>query len=562
MSKKITTSEWINRAISIHGTEYDYSKVNYIDGITKVCIICPKHGEFWQIPNNHLKGCGCPKCSCEKIHRTQRNSKETFIQKSNKIHNNKYDYSLVDYINNNTKVKIFCHKHGIFEQNPSNHISGQGCPKCSKELNSKKLMMSSDEFIKRSKLKYNNFYNYDKVIYNGCNKKVIITCPIHGDFKQTPSSHLNNSGCPICGRIKSNESKKLTLNDFIEKANIIHENRYDYSKVKYIDYNTSIIIICPIHGEFSQTPDSHLQGKGCPICANNVSKNENEIAKLLENNGLKIERRNREILANKKELDIFIPSKNIAIEYNGLYWHSEEFGKLKNYHLNKLLECNNKNIKLIQIFEDEYINHKDIVINKLYHILNIELKLPKIMGRKCLISEIDSSSAKYFLNKYHIQGFSHSTIYLGAFYNDELIAVMTFKKERNNNSNFELNRFASNYNYICQGVGGKLFSYFVKNYNPKIIKSFADRRWTINEKNNVYLLLGFKFDKYIKPDYCYFIKKDGIKRQHKFNFRKKILHKKYGFSLSMTENEMTKKLNAKKIWNCGLIKYVWKNEKI
>ena len=83
-----------------------------------------------------------------------------------------------------------------------------------------------------------------------------------------------------------------------------------------------------------------------------------------------------------------------------------------------------------------------------------------------------------------------------------------------------------------------------------------------DEENNVYLLLGFKFDKYIKPDYCYFIKKDGIKRQHKFNFRKKILHKKYGFSLSMTENEMTKKLNAKKIWNCGLIKYVWKNEKI
>ena len=122
-----------------------------------------------------------------------------------------------------------------------------------------------------------------------------------------------------------------------------------------------------------------------------------------------------------------------------------------------------------------------------------------------------------------------------------------------------MTRFASNSNYVCQGVGGKLFNYFIKNYNPLEIKSFADRRWTINEENNIYLQLGFKFDSYTAPDYRYFKISDGVVRQHKFGFRKNILHKKYGLPLTMTETEMTEKLGYAKIYDCGLIKYVWKN---
>ena len=290
-----------------------------------------------------------------------------------------------------------------------------------------------------------------------------------------------------------------------------------------------------------------------------ISNQETKISNFIFNKGFEVVNNERSLLKGK-ELDIYIPKKRIAIEFNGNFWHNEKFVD-KNKHYNKLIECNKIGVKLIQIFEDEWYNNKDIVLKKIEHIIGAS-NGNKIYGRKCLISEIKSSTAKEFLNKYHIQGFSRSTIYLGAFYNNELVAVMTFKKETNDSLDFELNRFASNYNYICCGVGGKLFSYFIKNYSPKEVKSFADRRWTINEKNNLYIQLGFKFDSYIRPDYKYYNHKvDKYNRYHKFNFRKQILHKKYGFPLSMTESEMTKELGYHKIWDCGLIKYVWEKGK-
>ena len=548
-------SEFINKSKRVHGNKYDYSKVEYVNSQTKVCIICPIHGEFWQTPANHVHGHGCPFCSVENVHLQQKSNSKEFIDKAKKIHGNKYTYSHVNYINNETKVLITCPIHGDFEQKPANHLSGQGCPKCGKISMANKQSMTKDEFVSRCNLKYKNFYNYDKVEYCGCFNKIVITCPIHGDFEQTPASHLHNSGCPKCGRIRSNNSIKLTRDEFIEKSKSIHGDYYDYSKVNYVNYDTKVCIICPKHGEFWQTPDSHLQGRGCRLCNKSISKKEKELTDIINNEfNLKTVNGDRSII-NPYELDIFIPDKKIAIEYNGILWHSEEYGKDKYYHVNKLNTCKNRGVKLIQIFEDEYISHKEIVLNKLKHILGIQNNNKKIPGRKCIVVEINNKISKEFLNKYHIQGFSRSTVYLGAYYNDELVAVMTFLKM--NDGCYELNRFASNYNYICQGVGGKLFSYFIKNYNPEKIKSFADRRWTINEDNNVYLKLGFKFDKYTPPDYSYFLQKDGLIRQHKFNFRKKALNKKYGFSLEMSEDEMIKKLGCKKIWNCGLIKYVW-----
>lgn len=135
---------------------------------------------------------------------------------------------------------------------------------------------------------------------------------------------------------------------------------------------------------------------------------------------------------------------------------------------------------------------------------------------------------------------------------------MSFKKESLNGSSWELNRFASNYNYICCGIGGKLFKHFINEYKPTRIKSFADRRWTIDEENNIYIQLGFKFDSYTKPEYRYYNPKvDKYTRYHKFGFRKQKLHRRFGLPLTMTESEMTKELGYTKIYDCGLIKYVW-----
>jgi hypothetical protein len=180
------------------------------------------------------------------------------------------------------------------------------------------------------------------------------------------------------------------------------------------------------------------------------------------------------------------------------------------------------------------------------------------MARKTKIQVIDKNTAQFFLNKNHIQGYANVTVNFGCFYNDTLIGVMSFKKI--NDKLWELTRFASDYNYICCGVGGKLFKHFIKEYKPELVKSFADRRWTIDEENNIYIQLGFKFDGYTRPDYKY-LKSNIIQRIHKFNFRKKSLLRKYPNILNenMTENEMTKKLGYYKIYDCGLIRYVWKN---
>lgn len=181
-------------------------------------------------------------------------SLEEFINRANNIHNNKYDYSLVVYKNIHTKVKIKCLKHGIFEQRPYSHIKGDGCPKCA---GNKKLTI--EEFIKKANIVHNNRYNYDNAIYRGAHENIIIGCPVHGDYITTPYSHLHIVGCRIC--------KNAEL--FFAKSKLIHNNKYDYSKSNYISNKIKITIICPIHGEFKQTPNKHAEGCGCKKCVNN-----------------------------------------------------------------------------------------------------------------------------------------------------------------------------------------------------------------------------------------------------------------------------------------------------
>jgi len=545
---------FINKANIKHNFKYNYSKVKYKDSLTNITIICPIHGEFEQTPQNHLRGRGCKLCANDKKRQKMQMSYDFFIKKAQEIHNNKYDYTKTNLLerDENGKISIICPIHGEFKIKPSLHLKGQGCPKC------KGRGLKQNEIIEKAKIVHNNKYDYSKVIFSKMHDKVTIICPIHGEFEQTLSKHISKKqGCPKCAAINRGKNNLMNEKEFFEKAKEIHHNKYDYSQTIYNGMNHLFKYICPIHGEIEQRPYDHLRGYGCYKCGNLESKKENEIYDFIKEKITDVKQNNRTILKGK-ELDIYIPSKQIAIEYNGLRWHSEEFGRDKWYHLNKTLECNNKGIKLLQIFEDEYIEHKDIVLNKVSHILGIQRELPKIMGRKCRIENISKDIAEQFLNDYHIQGYARSTVYLGASYGDKLIAVMTFKQETKNSSKWELTRFASDYHYICQGIGGKLFNWFIQQYNPLEVKSFADRRWTLDKEDNLYVRLGFKLDLVLKPDYEYILKSNPKKRIHKFNFRKHLLHRKYGFPLSMTETEMVQALGYDRIWDCGLFKFIWK----
>ena len=184
---------------------------------------------------------------------------------------------------------------------------------------------------------------------------------------------------------------------------------------------------------------------------------------------------------------------------------------------------------------------------------------PKVYGRKCFVREICNTDAREFLDRNHIQGFARATVYIGAFNEDSLIGVMSFKREKEDY--WELNRFATNINYQCIGVGGKLFKHFITNFPFNEIKSFADRRWTTNPNDNLYTKLGFGLVEFTYPDYRYY--KDGdVDRYHKFGFRRHILNKKYGLPLTMAESRTVKEIGFTRIWDCGLIKYIYREDGI
>jgi len=289
-----------------------------------------------------------------------------------------------------------------------------------------------------------------------------------------------------------------------------------------------------------------------------ISKPELKIREFLEQNNIKYSPNNKTILSNGKEIDILMEEKKIGIEFNGNKWHTEFFGGKTRYsHVNKTKECNKFGYDLIQIFEDEFMYKNELVFQKLSHILKIDQNKTKIGARKCEIKEVTCVEKNDFLNKFHIQGEDvNSSIKLGAFYKEKLVGVMCFCRINKSENNYELTRFATDYDYIISGLGSKMLSKFIETFNPDNIISFADRRWTLNCTNNLYIKMGFVLVDTLLPDYKYYCEKiDRYKRYHKFGFRKKILHKKYGLPIDLTETEMIKTLGYDKIWDCGLFKY-------
>jgi len=269
-----------------------------------------------------------------------------------------------------------------------------------------------------------------------------------------------------------------------------------------------------------------------------TSKAEDEIADWLQTLDINIERNNRKLIS-PNELDIYIPSHNVAIEFNGLYWHSDRF-RDKNYHLNKTIDCESKGIRLIHIFEDEWMSTR------------------RIGARQTVIREIDAKVKNQFLDKYHIQGHDISSIKLGAFFQNELIGVMTFSRPRRSlgqkqkrNNVYELSRFATISDTYTPGLASKILKFFETKYNPTEIYSYADRRWS---QGDLYLKLGFNFSHFTQPNYWYF--KDNIKRSHRYLYRKSNLVLFENYSEDKTEFEIMNQSGYHRIYDCGSYKFV------
>lgn len=487
---------------------------------------------------------------------------EYFKNKANTIHNNKYDYRLVESVSSRSYITIICPIHQEFTQRVSAHLNSQGCKKCRNLNIGNRFRSSKEKFVEDSNMIHNNKYNYDKFEYINDKVKGDIYCKQHNlEFKQTPSNHKKSKrGCPQCAKDLFRINKKNSLEKTIELCKNKHPNEiYDYSLFPSQPHShDKVKIICKTcNNTFEQLLYSHNNiGNGCPICK--ISKDEMYIGQFIENElHIPITRSDYSVLENK-QIDILIKSHHIGIEINGNYWHSELVSKKhRNYHLTKTKLAETKHIDLLQFFGDEITNKLDICKS----IIRYKLKKSnnRIFARKCEIKEItDISEKNIFLDNNHIQGKDQSKIKIGLYYNNELVSLMTFGSARYNKKiQFELLRFCNKINTVVVGAASRLFNYFIKTYNPINIISYADKRIS---QGSIYEILNFKHTHDADPRYYYMHKNNYLKRYHRSNFTKDRIKKLYpDVDIINDEWNIMKSLGYDRIWDCGNKVYVWTN---
>ena len=297
---------------------------------------------------------------------------EKFIENAIRVHGERYLYCNVEYINARSPVVIACHKHGNFTQKANSHLNGCGCPKCGLEVwaeRSAARKRTVEEFVSKAIYVHGDVYDYSNVNYTGSQDKVLIVCKIHGGFYMRPSFHVLGQGCPECGRLS--ENRKCTTDKFIEKAHKLHKDVYDYSKVKYVDWHSKVIISCRKHGDWAQSPSRHLSGFGCPKCSynNNISK----IANLwLDSIGIPDDKEHREVRklihGRRFVTDGYMPETNTVYEFYGDRIHGnlkiygsamispigKSYGELYQITKDRELVFTNAGYNLVTIWESEF----------------------------------------------------------------------------------------------------------------------------------------------------------------------------------------------------------------
>lgn len=550
MPKKLTKEEFITRSQEVHGDKYDYSLVEYKNNSTKVWLICPIHGKFKIRPGNHLTGQGCKTCGYERNGDGSRLTLEEFLARSVEAHGNKYDYSKVEYSTVDNQVTIICPVHGEFQQIAKHHMNGIGCKRCGVESAQQKTRMTLEEFVTKARGIHGDKYGYENAIYQGSMVPLLITCLIHGDFPQIPNDHLSKkAGCPSCAGVK-----RYTTPQFTELAKEVHEGKYTYENVVYATTDDKVLITCPKHGDFPQTPHDHLQGVGCPSCGcNGISKGETELVEFVKSLGVIVDTRDRSII-KPYELDIVLPELKVAIEYNGLYYHSEKFERTAT-HKHKTDAARESGYRLIHIYEDDWRDRRPIVERTIKNILGLSTE--SIFARNLTVVVKSYQDCKDFYEDNHLQGEGRGDSWC-LMQGEKIVAAMQFSQSSSERGNtdvtrWELVRYASAIRVT--GGASRLFTAFVRD-NPQVatVVSYSDNDMF---DGGMYEKLGFVKDSDVRPDYKYVV---GNKRIHKSNFKKSNIAKFHPevYDENLSEREMCEKLGYYRIYNSGLTKWAWK----
>ena len=473
-------------------------------------------------------------------------------------HGDRYDYSETEFRRTCDKIAIRCLEHGIFWQTLNSHLSGCGCPVCAKAERAKTKTTSHAEFVRRAIAVHGGFYSYPEE-YTKAQHKIKIICPQHGEFLQIALKHLQGKGCRRCSTERNSKKALDNLETFVAKATTVHGDRYDYSLFDYAKSAIKSTIVCREHGPFQQSPNGHLAGKGCQACAG--SNLENKVYEYLLTLGVPVVRRERTIL-KRKELDFYFPEQKLAVELNGVLWHSSFVLKQKGaswvrrHQLDKQYECKSLGIRLLHYYEDECRNKLSIVLDQIKTALGLNNR--SVMARNTEVREISAQEAAKFLNTYHLQGRCKASTYLALFLGDRCVAVLAMAQVAShrgkgaNESEWELVRYASE-GRVVGGASKLLKAFLACNGKCTTIVSYSDNRWATG---NMYEKLGFTKSAVTPPDYVYLDTRDN-QLYHKSSFRREALARKFPdkFDPALSERENCHNLGFYQVFNCGLTKW-------
>ena len=488
---------------------------------------------------------------------SKRLTNEEFIKRSKEVHKGKeYDYSDSWYVKAGDKIRIICPRHGPFEQVAWEHLSGSGCAKCGSESRGLKKKLGQKEFIAKCREVHNDWYDYSQVAYILSKYKVKIICPIHGLFEQKANHHISGIGCPSCGR-----NEKPSLEEFVKMATEKHSGKYSYEKSVYINARKKLEITCPTHGSFWQTPSGHLNaGFNCPACVGRKSEGQREVEVFVSSLGFAdFVRDSRDFLPSKKEIDICIPGKSLAIEYNGKYHHSltaEMCSKYRNKHLDKFKECEEAGLRLLQIDEHEWKDSRMGPIWRSVISSRLGTHSSKILARKTEFSEISSKEAIPFLKRNHLQGATTATARcFGLKLAGEIVGVITFASH---GEMIGLTRLAFPIGTTVVGGSEKLFKNALKLLpEGKDIVTFSNNRYS---SGGIYRQLKFELDGNNPPSHLWVVKSAVLSKQRCRHARLPELMAEYGgkYDPDKTEFENMFSIGGRALYDAGKKRWIFR----
>lgn len=630
MPKRITKEDFLKAAKKL-GFDCDYSEISYVNATTRVAIKCNIHGFFTQLPWLHLKGHGCARCGrsagalkhmkarsrldrlkarypnydfSESVYTGMRQklrykcaqhgyieqeaqvlargsgcpqcakakccaalafSKDEFTAKARAVHPAAdYDYSKVVYKNNTSIVTIGCPAHGFFNQRAANHLRGEGCSACSNNRS-----LTTAMFVQRARAVHGDAYSYESAVYAGGNGTIRVVCPVHGVFKQRAGQHLSGRGCSKCGTLRASVARKIPCADLIEKASKVHNGNYGYDQTSDSGTKNKVRVQCQKHGFFSVTWDSHINAKsGCPKCNFLLSRGEQAVADWIRSLGVTIEQRNRRLI-KPQELDIIVHDRKLAIEYNGVYWHSAPIADrrdplVRNYHATKSQRTLAAGYRLLTVWETDWYARPDTVKHWLQHQLGLS---PKLCGaRQCDFEPVANKEAQAFYTRYHLQGACSSGKHFGLYRADTLVAMMTLSRSASDRKSgtapgaYWLTRFALAGS--IPGAATRLFKASVAAIGATEVVTYSDHTYA---SGNIYASLGFTSVAQLKPDYQVYHPFYGIR--HKSFWQRKSIPdriRELGSDTAYdpasdprTEFDMEEALGCRHVWDAGKTRWHW-----